>query len=118
MSLRSILPPVALILSACEPAPGSDPVAFTSDRLSVAARGVAWLGGRSAPSLAIARHCTGPDSFRSETTSVKFGVMLMIRNRCFVPALSCRGAGFVDRFISTPVGVPGAVGPDPPSSTM
>ena len=39
MSLRSILPAVALILSACEPAPGSDPVAFTSDRLSVAARG-------------------------------------------------------------------------------
>ena len=39
MSLRSMLPGVALMLSACEPAPDSSPVAFTSDRLIVAARG-------------------------------------------------------------------------------
>jgi len=39
MSLRLILSTVVLILCACERAPDSDPVVFTSDRISVATRG-------------------------------------------------------------------------------
>jgi pimeloyl-ACP methyl ester carboxylesterase len=39
MRVRLILIGVALMLSACEAAPPSDPVAFTSDRISIATRG-------------------------------------------------------------------------------